>query len=72
MPEQWRSERARLAALSRHYPDHPELGDPARRALKLKHAEEYVQRLVTEPPELDLADRERLASLLVGGVDAAQ
>jgi len=71
VPDEWRAHRARLAALSRHYPDHPEMYAAERRALKVKHAEDYIGRLLTEPPELMLADREHLASLLLGGVDAA-
>ena len=71
MPEEWRRQRARLAALSRHYPNHPDLGAADRLALKLKRAEDFITRLVIEPPELAAEERERLASILTGGVDAA-
>lgn len=72
MPDDWRVHRARLAALRRHHPDQPDIGAAEMRALKLKHAEAYIGRLLTEPPGLLDEDRERLADLLLaGGVDAA-
>jgi hypothetical protein len=64
-----RQRRARVAALARHHPDRPELADDARRALKAASAEEYI-RVLGEPPPLDLEQRARLATLLLGG-DAA-
>ena len=76
MPEDdWRSTRARLAALRRHHPDRPELVADLRYDLKVKHARDYITRLRTDAPVLERDDLERLASLLLspqeGGEHAA-
>ncbi|MEZ5150698.1 hypothetical protein [Rhodococcus zopfii] len=66
-----RSKRAKIAALSRdREPNDPELLETRRdlRALKL---EEYVTRVVAEAPPLTDEQRERIASLLRAGGDAA-
>jgi hypothetical protein len=67
------TERARAAALMRHHPDNPNVADESRRALKVMKAERLITSLTTTAPVLALADRARLASLLLaehGGTDA--
>lgn len=66
MPENdWRSIRARLAALKRHHPNRPDLLTDLRYELKVKHARDYITRLHADAPALSQADLERLASLLL-------
>lgn len=66
MPEHnWRSTRARLAALRRYYPDDHELVADLRRDLKLKHARSYIARLHSEQPTLTADDLQELAGLLL-------
>jgi hypothetical protein len=60
-----RAERARTAALTRHHPDNPGRADDARLRLKVLRAEDYVRGLFT-PPVPGIAERARLASLLLG------
>lgn len=76
MPEEdWRSTRARLAALMRYHPDRPDLVADLRYELKVKHARDYIAKLRTDAPVLAKGDLERLASLLLspqeGGEHAA-
>ena len=66
-----RRQRARVAALSRHHPDRPELADDARRQLQAAQAdnrawqaEQYIRDLVDGWPPLTDAQRGRLAALL--------
>ena len=61
-----RAERARTAALSRHHPDNPGRADDARLRLKVLRAEDYVRGLIAAPPVPGIAERARLASLLLG------
>ena len=56
--------RARLAGLSRHHPDNPEILARARRDLAAANAEAYIRRLVQSAPPLTDAQRTRLAGLL--------
>ena len=65
VPDDWRVHRARLAALRRHHPDQPELVATEQRLLKVKHAESYIARLLSDPPELDAEERGRLAAMLL-------
>lgn len=65
VPDDWRVHRARLAALRRHHPDQPELVATEQRLLKVKHAESYITRLLTDPPELNVEERGRLAAMLL-------
>ncbi|TYK45106.1 hypothetical protein [Actinomadura decatromicini] len=66
MPDNdWRSTRARLAALKRYYPNDLELVADLRRDLKLKHARSYIARLHSEQPTLDAEDLQELADLLL-------
>jgi hypothetical protein len=57
--------RARVAALTRHHPDHPELADADR--LQLKHAsvERYLRRVLDEWPALTIQQRAELARMLL-------
>lgn len=77
MPENdWRTTRARLAALKRHHPDRPDLITDLRYELKVKHARDFIARLHAEAPALSQTDLEGLASLLLtpaaeGGEHAA-
>lgn len=67
-------ERARLAALTRHHPDNPELADDGRRRLKVFKAERLIQTLTDAAPVLTISQRAHLAGLLLqerGGTDAA-
>jgi hypothetical protein len=67
-------ERARVAALTRHHPDNPQLADDGRRQLKVLKAERLIRTLTRADPVLTLPQRARLARLLLddrGGVDAA-
>ena len=71
-----RAERGRYAILRRHHPEQPELADEALRRLRVLHAEDYVRDLVATEPTPCLAERVRLASILLatpeaGGADAA-
>lgn len=61
----WRSTRARLAALKRYHPDDSELLADLRRDLKLKHARSYIARLHSELPTLTADDLQELANLLL-------
>lgn len=60
------SHRARVAALTRHHPDGPEL-DVARRDLAAAKLADYIRRTVDAAPSLTPAQRDRLALLLKGG-----
>lgn len=67
-------ERARVAALTRHHPDDPEVAADGRRRLKVIRAERLIENLTGSDPVLTLPQRVRLASLLLGvagGDDAA-
>lgn len=70
-----RVERARTAAHRRHHPDRPELAEEALRRLRVLRAEDYVRDLVATEPAPGLAERVRLAAILLGssggGADAA-
>ena len=67
----WKSDRARVAALSRsRASDDPELIE-ARRSLKTERLAAYIERTVADAPPLTSAQRDRLALLLSGGTDAA-
>lgn len=60
----WKSERARVASLSRsRTPDDPDLVE-ARRNLKFQRFEDYVSRVLADAPPLTNEQRERIASLL--------
>lgn len=61
----WTQERARLAALSRHHPDGPEVDD-ARRDLRAARAEDYIRELVDQAPPLTDDQRRRLVAILAG------
>jgi hypothetical protein len=63
--DDWRSIRARLAALRRHYPDRPDLVADLRYELKVKHARDFITKLRTNAPVLERDDLDRLASLLL-------
>jgi hypothetical protein len=67
-PEQ-RRQRARVAAVTRHHPDQPELDADARRDLKAANAAQYVKDLVDGWPPLTPEQRGRLAALLTGAGD---
>jgi len=62
-----RTTRARVAALSKHYPD----GSPSLTGARRDHAAEklaeYVKRTVAEAPALTSAQRDKIAVLLRGG-----
>lgn len=67
----WTSERARVASLTRsRKSDDPELIE-ARRNMRALKLEEHVLRVVAEAPPLTNEQRERIASLLRVGGDAA-
>lgn len=67
MTTTWRSERARLAALTRHKdPDDPEIGE-ARRDLRATRLEMHVRETVDAALPLTEEQRRRLAVLLLGG-----
>jgi hypothetical protein len=62
--------RARVAALSRHHPDDPELVEAERLLLKAAAIERYIhQQLVTEPRLTD-GQRAWLAAMLLNGSEA--
>jgi hypothetical protein len=68
-----RAEHGRYAILRRH---HPELAEEALRRLRVLCAEDYVRDLVTTKPAPGLAERVRLAAILLtvpetDGADAA-
>jgi hypothetical protein len=65
MTAEARAKRARTAALHRHHPDHPERADDARLRLKVLRVEDYVRSLVTTSPVPGIAERARLASILL-------
>jgi len=73
--DDWRSTRARLAALRRHHPDRPDLVADLRYELKVKHARDYITKLRADAPALEQDDLKRLATLLLspqeGGEHAA-
>jgi hypothetical protein len=70
-----RAERGRYAILRRHHPDRPELAEEALRRLRVLRAEDYVRGFVSTEPAPGLAERVRLASILLapesGDADAA-
>jgi hypothetical protein len=66
-------ERARLAALTRHHPDKPELADASRRQIKMLRAERFIAGLTGSEPALTPLQLAHLAGLLQperGGRDA--
>lgn len=66
-----RSERASIAALTRHNgADSPEVADK-RREFKTERLADYIVKTVEAAPALSAAQRDRLALLLRGG-DAAE
>jgi hypothetical protein len=62
-------QRNKVAILTRHHPDSPELVD-ARRDLAATKLEDYIKRVVDAAPPLTPAMRDKLYMLLRGG-DAA-
>lgn len=63
----WTHHRARVATLSRSRTiTDPELIE-ARRSLRAARLEEHIQRVLAEAPPLTDEQRERIATLLVGG-----
>lgn len=58
-----RSERARIAGLSRHHGGAPDVQD-RRREFKTARLEEYIRKTVDSAPELTQEQRDRLALLL--------
>ena len=66
MSTTWTSERAKLAALSRHRSGDTEALNDARRDLRAARAEQYVRELVDAAPPLTDAQRNRLARILRG------
>ncbi len=63
----WRSDRARVAALTRSRPaDDPELIE-ARRAFKKERLAEQVRRAVSEPPALTGEQLAEIGAILAGG-----
>lgn len=59
-------QRNKVAILTRHHPDSPELVD-ARRDLAAAKLEDYIQRTVAAAPPLTPAMRDKLYMLLRGG-----
>ncbi len=59
-------QRARVAALRRHYPDRPDLYEDDQRTLKADSAERYIRELIDVFPPLSDEQRTRLALLLRG------
>ena len=59
------NERARVAAITRHHPDNPELAAEGRRRLKVLKAERLIRTLTQAEPVLTLQQRVRLAGLLL-------
>ena len=64
-------ERARVAALTRHHPDNPELAAEGRRHLKVLKAERLIRVLTGTEPVLTMPQRTRLASMLLEDQDGA-
>lgn len=63
----WKSERGKVAALSRsRSADDPDLA-AARRNLKAARLEEYITRMVAAAPPLTAEQRLSLAAILAGG-----
>lgn len=63
----WKSERAKVAALSRdRAPDDAELIQ-ARQNLRALRLEDHVKRVISEAPPLTNAQREKIANLLRAG-----
>ena len=62
----WKSERARLAALSRHHPGNTVAIEAARRDLRAERLAEHIQRVVDVAPPLTDSQRSRLSALLRG------
>ncbi len=67
-PVSWTRERARLAALTRHYPDADHAA--TRRDLRAAQLEEHIRRVVDAAPPLTNEQRDRLALLVRGSSDA--
>lgn len=61
------SERARLAAITRHHPNRADLKGAVRRDLAAANLESYIRRTVAAAPPLTGEQRDRLAVLLRGG-----
>lgn len=64
-------ERARVAALTRHYPGEPELAADARRRLKVIKAEKLIRALMATEPVLTLPERADLARMLLSNPGGA-
>lgn len=60
-----RSQRARVAALSRHRPNHPETAEAAAR-FRAERLTEHIRRLVAEAPPLSPEQKAVLAGLVRG------
>jgi hypothetical protein len=61
--------RARVAATTRHNPDHPEL-EASRRTLKAAALERRIREAINARPALSVDQRARLAGLLLTAGDA--
>lgn len=61
------SERARVAALTRHHPNRPDIAAPARRDLAAAMLAEHVARVVADAPPLTPEQRDRIAAALWAG-----
>ena len=64
-----RRRRARLAAITRHHPNRPDLTVDDRRYFKATAAERYIRDLVDTDPPLTGDQRAHLAGLLAAGGD---
>ena len=70
MSTSWTSERAKLAALSRHHSGDTEAIDQARRDLRAARLEDHVSKVLAEAPPFTAEQRRRLAALLNGAANA--
>ena len=64
-PAPWRSRRARVASLSRVYPDDSDVMRDARRALQLARLEHHIFDVVDAGPPMTIEQRARLMTLLL-------
>ena len=71
MPTTWKSERARLAALSRHRSGDTQAIDDARRNLRAARLEDAIREAVDAAPPLSDEQRDHLARILRRGNGAA-
>jgi hypothetical protein len=62
--------RARVGALSRHYPERPELADAERLLLKAAAIERYLHQQLTTEPRLTNGQCAWLAAILLNGSEA--